>query len=51
MAFEDESQAPNVTLELVRRGDNPAQIAKIWGSNFLHVFSNVEVVSRKLQKH
>jgi membrane dipeptidase len=48
--FDDESQAPNVTRELVRRGYDRAQIAKIWGGNFLHVFSQVEVVSRKLRK-
>jgi len=35
---------------LVRRGYDEAQIAKIWGGNFLRVFSNVEAVSRTLRK-
>jgi membrane dipeptidase len=48
--FDDESQAPNVTRELVRRGYDQAQIAKIWGGNFLRVFSKVEMVARKLGK-
>jgi membrane dipeptidase len=50
VGFDDESEAPNVTHELVRRGYNEAQIAKIWGGNFLRVFHEVEAVSRKLQK-
>ncbi len=41
---------PNVTRELVRRGYDEAQIAKIWGGNFLRVFAEVEAVSRKLKK-
>ncbi len=41
---------PNVTRELVRRGYDEAQIAKIWGGNFLRVFGEVEAVSRKLKK-
>jgi microsomal dipeptidase-like Zn-dependent dipeptidase len=50
VGFEDESEAPNVTRELVRRGYDEAQIAKIWGGNFLRVFGEVEAVSRKLKK-
>ncbi len=49
VGFEDESEAPNVTRELVRRGYNEAQIAKIWGGNFLRVFAEVEAVSRRLK--
>lgn len=48
--FADESEAPNVTRELVRRGYNEAQIAKVWGGNFLRVFARVEVVARQLRK-
>jgi membrane dipeptidase len=48
--FSDESEAPNVTRELVRRGYDEAQIAKIWGGNFLRVFGEVETVSRRLRK-
>jgi membrane dipeptidase len=45
--FDDESEAPNVTRELVRRGYTEAQIAKIWGGNFLRVFRRVEAVAAK----
>ena len=47
--FDDESEAPNITRELVRRGYSEAQIAKIWGGNFLRVFRRVEVVAAKLR--
>jgi membrane dipeptidase len=50
VAFSDESEAPNVTRELVRRGYDEAQIAKIWGGNFLRVFGEVEAVSRRMRK-
>jgi membrane dipeptidase len=50
VGFEDESEAPNVTRELVRRGYTEAQIAKIWSGNFLRVFGEVENVSRTLRK-
>jgi membrane dipeptidase len=50
VGFDDESEAPNVTRELVRRGYTETQIAKIWGGNFLRVFQEVEALSRKLQK-
>ncbi len=48
--FNDESEAPNVTRELLRRGYNEEQIAKIWGGNFLRVFRRVEETARKLRK-
>jgi len=35
----------NVTLELVRRGYNQAQIDKIWGGNLLRVLEQVEKVA------
>jgi membrane dipeptidase len=50
IGFGDESEAPNVTRELVRRGYTEEQIAKIWGGNFLRVFSEVEAISRTLHK-
>jgi membrane dipeptidase len=50
IGFQDESEAPNVTRELLRRGYTESQIAKIWGGNFLRVFSEVEVFSRKQRK-
>jgi membrane dipeptidase len=49
VGFADESEAPNVTLELVRRGYDETQIAKIWGGNFLRVFERVEAVSHRHQ--
>jgi membrane dipeptidase len=49
VGFEDESDAPNVTRELLRRGYTEAQIAKIWGGNFLRVFDQVEAVSHRLK--
>lgn len=47
--FDDESEAPNVTRELLRRGYTEDQIAKIWGGNFLRVFSEAEAVAKKLR--
>ncbi len=49
VGFSDESQAPNVTRELVRRGYTEEQIAKIWGGNFLRVFRRVEAVATETQ--
>ncbi len=43
--FDDESQAPNVTAELLRRGYTEPQIAKIWGGNFLRVFRAVTALA------
>ncbi len=42
VGFEDESEAPNVTRELVRRGYSEEQIGKIWSGNFLRVFGEVQ---------
>ena len=44
-----DEEAPNVTRELLRRGYPEAQIAKIWGGNFLRVFREVEAVARRLK--
>jgi membrane dipeptidase len=48
--FNDESEAPNVTVELLRRGYSEEQIAKIWGGNFLRVFRRVEEIAKTLGK-
>jgi membrane dipeptidase len=40
--FNDDSDAPNVTLELVRRGYSEKYIDKIWGGNLLRVWREVE---------
>jgi len=44
--FDDESEAPNVTRELVARGYTEAQIAKIWGGNFLRVLAAADAAKR-----
>jgi membrane dipeptidase len=48
--FNDESEAPNVTGELLRRGYTGEQIAKIWGGNFLRVFRRVEETAKTLRR-
>ena len=40
--FGDHSEAPNVTVELVKRGYSEDQIVKIWGGNLLRVWREVE---------
>ena len=48
--FNDASEAPNVTEELVRRGYSEKDIAKIWGGNLLRVWRDVEKVAAREQK-
>jgi len=45
VGFNDASEAPNLTRELLRRGYSEADIRKIWGENFLRVFRRVEAVA------
>jgi membrane dipeptidase len=45
--FADESQAPNVTRELLARGYSAAEIEKIWGGNFLRVLAAAEATARR----
>ncbi len=40
--FKDASEAQNITAGLVARGYSEAEIAKIWGGNFVRVFREVE---------
>jgi membrane dipeptidase len=40
--FNDDSEALNVTVELVRRGYSEKEIGKIWGGNLLRVWREVE---------
>jgi membrane dipeptidase len=47
--FNDDTDAPNVTVELVRRGYSEAQIRKIWGENLLRVWREVEQVAAGLK--
>jgi membrane dipeptidase len=44
----DVSQFPNITYELLKRGYKTKDIKKIWGSNFLRVWKDVEKVAGKL---
>jgi membrane dipeptidase len=48
--FNDDTDVPNVTIELVRRGYSEAQIRKIWGENLLRVWGEVERVAAALQR-
>jgi membrane dipeptidase len=43
--WNDASEAPNVTRELVRRGYTEEQIGKIWSGNLLRVWREVEKVA------
>lgn len=48
--FNDATEAPNVTIELVRRGYTEAQIAQLWSGNLLRVMGEVEKVAARLQQ-
>lgn len=45
VGWNDASETPNVTIELVRRGYSAQQIAQIWGGNLLRVLRAVEKVA------
>lgn len=47
---QDVSELGNITLELVRRGYDEQQIAKIWSENFLRVFRETERVAQQIQQ-
>jgi membrane dipeptidase len=49
--FNDASEAPNVTVELVRRGYSDEDIAKIWGGNLMRVLRENERVAAEIQGH
>lgn len=48
--FDDDTEAPNVTIELVCHGYSEAQIRTIWGENLLRVRREVEKVAAALQR-
>ena len=48
--WKDESEAFNVTAELLRRGYSEADIAKLWGGNFLRVWSKAQEVGKQLNR-
>jgi membrane dipeptidase len=45
VGWDDASETPNVTLELVRRGYSEEDIAKLWGGNLLRVWREVERIA------
>jgi membrane dipeptidase len=47
VGWDDASESPNVTLELVRRGYSEEDIAKLWGGNLLRVWREVEKVAHQ----
>lgn len=48
--WKDASETFNVTLELVERGYDEDEIAKLWGLNLLRVLDEVQEVARKIQE-
>lgn len=44
--WKDTSETPNVTAELLRRGYSEADIAKLWGGNFLRVWDKAQALAR-----
>lgn len=44
----DVSEMGNITLELVKRGYSQEDIRKIWGGNFIRVFTKVELMGANL---
>ncbi|MEJ0055374.1 MAG: dipeptidase [Bacteroidota bacterium] len=49
--FNSVAEAPNVTLELLKRGYSEEDIKKLWGENFLRVFREVENYARQQKSH
>ncbi|NWE29021.1 pyoverdine-tailoring dipeptidase-like protein PvdM [Pseudomonas gingeri] len=45
--FKDVGEARNVTAELLERGYSEADIAKLWGGNFLRVWDEVQKAARR----
>jgi membrane dipeptidase len=46
----DVSMLPNITYELLKRGYSEQDIRKILGENLLRVFSQAEMVARKMSR-
>jgi microsomal dipeptidase-like Zn-dependent dipeptidase len=44
--WQDESEAQNVTVELLRRGYSERQIAKLWGGNFMRAWAGAQKVAK-----
>jgi membrane dipeptidase len=44
--WQNEGEAPNVTVELLRRGYAERDIAKLWGGNFLRVWAQAQKAAK-----
>jgi len=49
VGWNDATETPNVTRELVVRGYSEEDIAKLWGGNLLRVWRQVETVAAEMQ--
>lgn len=49
VGWNDATETPNVTRELVERGYSEVDIAKLWGGNLLRVWRQVETIASELQ--
>ncbi len=47
--WNDASETLNVTIELVKRGYNEADIKKLWGGNLLRVLDEVQKIAKGIQ--
>lgn len=48
--YNDVSECMNVTVELIRRGYSDEDIEKIWGSNLLRVWRDVEIIAYEIKE-
>jgi membrane dipeptidase len=51
VGWENEGECQNVTAELLRRGYSENDIGKLWGGNFLRVWTEAQNVGKDLQSH
>lgn len=51
LGWDDASESPNVTIELVRRGYSEEEVGKLWGENLLRVLDEVQLVAAELQNN
>lgn len=49
IGWNDASESPNVTIELVRRGYSEAEIAKLWSGNYMRAWSEAERVGEEMR--
>jgi membrane dipeptidase len=45
IGWDNEGEAENVTVELLRRGYSEKDIGKLWGGNFLRVWAKAQNLS------